>query len=165
MLMFSLPEPFQAMNQVMGRDGEAGTERDTGRAMSEENVKAFKRALEAANRRDLEVVLELLDPDVEWHARLPLAGGDSIYRGREAVRGFLLETWDLLAATYFDFPQVLDAGAKVVALGHFGGRGATSGVESKMPFAYVVEFRDGKAVRVRAYLDQDEALQAAGLSE
>jgi ketosteroid isomerase-like protein len=133
--------------------------------VSQENVEAFKRALEAANRRDLEVVLEVLDPDVEWQSRLPLAGGDAMYRGREAVREFLLETWDLLAATYFDFPQVPDAGAEVVALGHFAGRGATSGVETKMPFAYVVEFRDGKAVRVRAYLDHDEALQAAGLSE
>jgi ketosteroid isomerase-like protein len=132
--------------------------------MSEENVQAFKRALEAANRRDLEEVLEVLDPDVEWHSRLPLAGGDETYRGREAVREFLLETWDLLAATYFDFPQVLDAGDEVVALGHFGGRGAASGVETRMPFAYVVEFKAGKAVRVRAYLDHKEALQAAGVS-
>jgi ketosteroid isomerase-like protein len=34
-----------------------------------------------------------------------------------------------------------------------------------MLFAYVVEFKAGKVVRVRAYLDHDEALQAAGLSE
>jgi ketosteroid isomerase-like protein len=133
--------------------------------MSQENVEAFKRALEAATRRDLEALLELLDPDVEWHSRLPLAGRDSVHRGPEAVREFLVETWELLAETYFEFPQVLDAGAEVVALGHFGGRGATSGVETKMLFAYVVEFKAGKVVRVRAYLDHDEALQAAGLSE
>src|SRR5918994_7434095 len=35
--------------------------------MSKENVEAFKRALEAGNRRDFDALLEELDPEVEWH--------------------------------------------------------------------------------------------------
>ena len=39
-----------------------------------------------------------------------------------------------------------------------------SGIETQLPFAYVVQYAHGKAIRVRAYLDHDEALEAAGLS-
>ena len=35
--------------------------------MSRENVDSFKRGLDAYNRRDLDALLETLDPDVEWH--------------------------------------------------------------------------------------------------
>jgi hypothetical protein len=34
-----------------------------------------------------------------------------------------------------------------------------------MPFAYLADFRGGKAIRVRAYLDPNEALEAAGLQK
>jgi hypothetical protein len=34
--------------------------------MSQENVEAFKRAIEAANRQDLEGFLANCDPEVEW---------------------------------------------------------------------------------------------------
>ena len=33
--------------------------------MSQENVETFKRGLDAYNRRDIEALLEELDPDVE----------------------------------------------------------------------------------------------------
>ena len=35
--------------------------------MSQENVEAFKRALEAYNRRDIDSLIQVLDPEVEWH--------------------------------------------------------------------------------------------------
>jgi hypothetical protein len=34
--------------------------------MSEENVEAFKAAVEAANRQDVEAFLAQCDPEVEW---------------------------------------------------------------------------------------------------
>jgi ketosteroid isomerase-like protein len=133
--------------------------------MSEENVEAFKRALEAGNRQDIDGLLAELDPDVEWHAALPMLGGDAVYRGHGGVREFLLDVWEVIADTEFDFPEIRDAGDQVVGLGHFRGRGKGSGVETETPFAYVAEFRAGKAIRVRAYLDPNEALEAAGLRE
>jgi uncharacterized protein len=133
--------------------------------MSEENVEAFKLGIEAANRRDIEALLAELDPEVEWHARLPMAGGDAVYQGHEGVRAFLQDMWETLADTKFRFPEILDAGDQVVGLGRFSARGEMSGIETGTPFAYVVEYRHGKARRVRAFLDHDEALEAAGLSE
>jgi uncharacterized protein with GYD domain len=35
--------------------------------MSQENLETFKRGLDAYNRRDIDALLEELDPEVEWH--------------------------------------------------------------------------------------------------
>jgi len=133
--------------------------------MSQENVEAFKRAFEAGNHQDVEALLAELHPDVEWHAAFPMLGGDAVYRGHEGVREFLSEVWEVLADTQLEFREIRGVGDQVVAVGHFRGRGKGSGVEAETPFAYVVDFRGGKAIRVRSYLDPKEALEAAGLSE
>jgi len=38
--------------------------------MAEENVEAFRRGADAYNRRDVEAVLDRVDPEVEWHPLL-----------------------------------------------------------------------------------------------
>ena len=56
--------------------------------MSQENVEAFKRVIEALNRRDIESLLERYDPDVEERYALEsLHGGEAVvHRGHEGVR-------------------------------------------------------------------------------
>src|SRR3954451_25280618 len=51
-----------------------------------ENVEAFKRGLEARNRGDVETLLAVLDPEVEWHSALyALLGGEqTVFRGTTA---------------------------------------------------------------------------------
>ena len=44
-------------------------------------------------------------------------------------------------------------------------RGKGSGAETETPMGSVVDFQNGKVIRVRTYLDPNEALEAAGLSE
>ena len=53
--------------------------------MSQENVEAYKRAVEAANRRDLEGLMPELDPEVEWHSAV-VGMGSEVYRGAEGIR-------------------------------------------------------------------------------
>jgi ketosteroid isomerase-like protein len=38
-------------------------------------------------------------------------------------------------------------------------------VELTVPFVHLLNYRDGKVVRLKAYADRDEALEAAGLPE
>ena len=45
------------------------------------------------------------------------------------------------------------------------GRGKASGAETDALVVYLVEFRDGKAFRIRTFLDEAEALEAVGLRE
>ena len=51
----------------------------------------------------------------------------------------------------------------LAALGRNRGRGKDSGVPVEGPYGAVFEFRDGKISRIRLFLDQGEALRAAGL--
>jgi ketosteroid isomerase-like protein len=94
-----------------------------------------------------------------------MLGGEAVYRGHEGVRDFLRDVWQALDDTHFEFREIREIGDRVVAIGHFRGRGKASGAETKMPFAYVGDFKDGKAIQVRGYLDPNEALEAAGRSE
>ena len=57
--------------------------------MSQENVEAFKRAVDAINRGDVEASLKELDQDVEFHAFMEeLLGGEGrVYMGYAGVRG------------------------------------------------------------------------------
>ena len=135
--------------------------------MSQENVEAFKRGLDAFNRRDVEAMLEELDPEVEWHPLLQvLLGGEAtVYRGHEGVRELLGDLYEAFAEFQAEQSEVRDLGERVVAIGCFRGRGKQSGAKTESPIGWVVEFKNGKAVRVRDYVDPKDALEAAGLSE
>lgn len=133
--------------------------------MSQENVEVFRRGIEAANRSDTGAFLELLHPEVEWHTVLPMVGGDAIYRGIDGVRGLLEDVWGVLAATTYEFPDIRDLGDRLIAIGRIRVTGEASGAAIDSPFAYLIEFRDGKPCLIRSFLDPNKALEAAGLRE
>jgi ketosteroid isomerase-like protein len=72
---------------------------------------------------------------------------------------------EAFAEVEIETPEIRDLGDRIVATGRIRTRGKESGAESQSPFGYLAEVKDGKAIRVRAYLDPNEALEAAGLSE
>jgi|SRR5204863_4295111 len=135
--------------------------------MSQENVEVFKRAFDAINRRDAEALLPELDPEVEWHGAILMAMGGkrTVYRGHEGVREWLRDLYETLSEFHADYPEIRDLGDRMVAIGQVRGRGRVSGAEIESPHGTVVEFKNGKGIRVRTYLDPKEALEAAGLSE
>jgi len=51
----------------------------------------------------------------------------------------------------------------VVVVFHIRARGKASGAPVEMRLAHVITVRDGKAVRMKAYLDPEEARRAAQL--
>jgi ketosteroid isomerase-like protein len=135
--------------------------------MSQENVEAFKRGVEAYNRRDAHALVHDLDPTVEWHpALLVMLGGEAtVYHGHEGVRELLRDIDDTLAEIHVEFSEIRDPGEQVVAIGRIRTRGKASGALTESPLGYVADFRNGKVIRIRTYLDPSEALEAAGLSE
>ena len=135
--------------------------------MSEENVEAYKRAVEAINRRDVEALLPELDPEVEWHSAIliGMGGKETVYRGHEGIREWLRDLFETLSEFEAEYPEVRDLGERVLALGHLRARGAGSGAEIESPLGVVADFRNGRGLRARTYLDHREALEAAGLRE
>jgi ketosteroid isomerase-like protein len=129
--------------------------------MSQENGEAFKRAIEAYNRRDVEALLHELDTEIEWRPVLPVVlGGDAtVYRGHDGVRQLLRDLDEVLAERQLDFSDIRDVGDHVVATGSLRIRGKSSGALSESPFGCVAELKNGKAIRIQTYLDPSEALE------
>ena len=135
--------------------------------MSQENVEAFKRGLEAGNHGDVETLLQELDPAVEWHSALHalLGGEQTVFRGHDGVREMLRDLNEAFGEVRIEISEIRDLGGRLVAIGRTRTRGKTSGVETDTPLALVTEIRNGKTVSVQAYLDPRQALEAVGLSE
>jgi uncharacterized protein len=139
--------------------------RDTPRAMSEENVERVRGGYEAFARGDVDAVLELLAPDVDWHPAIAAILGVETLRGREAVRRFLsrdlFEGFDRFRADPLSFE---DLGDFVLVMVRYTGRGEGSGIELDQRFATLYEIRNGQTVTMRDYPTREEALEAAELS-
>jgi len=135
--------------------------------MSQENVEAFKRFADANNRRDVEALLKELDADVVWQSAVlgSLGGEATVHRGHAGVRKMLRDLYEAFSEFQVEFSEIRDLGDRVVATGRWITRGEESGVEITPPLASVVDFENGKAIRVRSYLDPKEALADAGLRE
>jgi ketosteroid isomerase-like protein len=135
--------------------------------MSEENVETFKRGVEAYNRRDIDAMLDELDPDVEWHSavHVMLGGEAMVYRGEEGMRDWFRDMDETFAELQVEFSEVKDLGDRIVATGRIRTRGKQSGAEVESSLGYLAHYKNGKATEVRTYLDPAEALKAAGLSE
>ena len=104
--------------------------RDTGRAVSQENVELVRRLLtlwnrasavgvEAAERsvalRELaDLAGEFFDPDIEWHDQSELPGA-TIHHGIEGVGRHLAAAQDALDYEHTDLVELLDADPRVLA--------------------------------------------------
>lgn len=135
--------------------------------MSQLNLETFERANDAINRRDVEALLLEVHPEVEWHPVLlaSVAGAKSVYHGHDGVREWIGDVDDSFERTVSEFSEVRDLGDRIIAFGHLRATGKESGAPVESPIFYVADFREGKAFRVWTYLDRDQALEAAGLSD
>jgi ketosteroid isomerase-like protein len=133
--------------------------------MSQQNVEAFKRAVAAYNRRDIDAFLEAFDPQVEWHSltQVMFGGEQSVYRGHRGIREGVREMDEALVELQVEYSEIRDLGERIVVIGRVSGRGRASGAETESPINWVIEFRNSKVIRMRDYLDRAEALEAAGL--
>ena len=132
--------------------------------MSQENVEAFKRGIEAGNRGDIETLLEVLDPELVWHSALhALMGGEAtVFRGHDGVRELFRDLSESFDEMHLEISEIRDLGDRLVAVGRTRARGKASGADVETPIGYVTEFRNGRAVSIRGYLDPNEAVEAAG---
>jgi ketosteroid isomerase-like protein len=133
--------------------------------MSQANVEAFERSIEAYNHNDVEGLLACLDAEIEWRPVLPvvLGGRTTVYRGHDGIREMLGDLDEILEERHLDFSEIHDVGDRVVAVGRLTIRGRGSGLRTESPFGWLGEFSDGKTTSIRTYLNPDEALQLAGL--
>jgi ketosteroid isomerase-like protein len=139
-----------------------GLSRDTARAMSEENVKALRRALSVAINEP-EDFFALFDEDIVWDPGEVFPAGKAY--GREGVRKFFRQwagTWDELS---LEVIEVIDGDSGVFVHQRQKGRGKGSGIVTEVDFWQVYVFFEGKVIRFAQKSDRETALKAAGVSE
>jgi ketosteroid isomerase-like protein len=134
--------------------------------MSRENVEMVRGSLEAWNRGDVDAWLESAHPQIEWVSEVVrrVEGAETVYRGPSEMRRFWDE-WHSVWDVTIDVSAIRDLGDTVLALACLRMRGEASGIDLERPVAYVFEFEEGLARRVRAYLEPQRALDAVGLRE
>jgi len=127
--------------------------------MSQENVEAARRCIEAYRSGDYEGALEYLAPDVVWEIgqELPARGPDEV---REVWRRWDAE-WEELET---EADEIVDAGDRLVVAVRYRGRGRVSGVEVDDLIFEVHTLRDGRCIRKIEFPTRAEALEAVGMS-
>jgi ketosteroid isomerase-like protein len=115
--------------------------------MSESNVELARRGYEAALRGDLDLIGDLLDPEVTWHGGDPTAEGGC--HNRDEALAFMRAAFERGGPG--ELVDVVDAGDKVVLIMR----------RASALTANVTTFRAGKVVEMVHYPDPDAALAAA----
>jgi ketosteroid isomerase-like protein len=131
--------------------------------MASADVELARRFISAFNARDVEGLIALCDPAVEFVSVLAAVEG-RVYRGHEGVRAWhrdleVLGDVRVQPEAYFDLDEQL------LVFYVASGRGQASGVEVAMPNAAVARSRDGAVVYYRAYTHRADALRDLGVTE
>jgi ketosteroid isomerase-like protein len=151
---------------------------DFGAAMSEKPIDVVRRmaekasrvtdpsgrAVDALDRETLDVVFGFYDPEAEIHEdpRFPEAG---VYQGIEAIDRYFAqftESFDEFTIEPEEFIELDEE--RVLNLFRLRTRGKGSGATAEATPGWIYTVRDGKVVRIEAYLERAEALAAAGLA-
>jgi ketosteroid isomerase-like protein len=132
--------------------------------MSQENVELAKRCFDAYNRRDIEALRALNDPDVEvdWSASRGLEAG--VYRGFDAVFDFYTGYLEAFEEIEFVAEGFIEVGESVVVPNVARSRGR-EGIEVLARSALLMTFRRGRVNRICLYQDTEQALKAVGLAQ
>ena len=131
--------------------------------MSTGNVELAREVLDALSRRDVERLVALSDPAVEWHSFFALGQDGGMYRGHEGVSQYMNDLTDALETGVAEVDDAMGIGDVTVLVGRLRVRGKESGAATEIPAGWMLKFVDGRLVRFRAFREPSEALAAVGL--
>jgi ketosteroid isomerase-like protein len=129
--------------------------------MSQENVEVLRRMIDAFNRGDRDEALAYYAAEVEYQTSGQFAD-EGVYRGPAGVQRLWAQLREDMEELNLSVSDIRAVGDRIFAAGMMRGRGKQSKAGFEQPFWYAVTFRDGLIVRVEAYVDRTQALEAAG---
>ena len=129
--------------------------------MGEADVEALERGYAALNCGDVSVVLDLLDPDIEWHEPGPSLEAGT-HRGRNSFERFLRGWLESFEGFRVQPERVVQRADQLVVVVRQTGTGRSSGVQVETRLAHVWTVADGKAVRWEAVPDLEVVLDDGG---
>ena len=111
---------------------------------------------------DPEPMIAASTPDFEMHL-IGITGEPVHYIGVAGIREFFRDVSESWESFRFEATEIRDLGDRVLVLADVRARGRASGAEVADRWAWIIELSDGKAASLRGFVDQREALAAAGL--
>jgi uncharacterized protein len=126
------------------------------------NVAVVRQAFDAFTLRDVERLVGVCSPDVEFHlptARLARTGQP--YRGHEGVRTYMSDAARVWAELRLEAREFHESADLVLAVGRVYAWGDGRVVET--PSAWVWRVVDGLVLRVEVFESRSAAFQAAGI--
>lgn len=121
----------------------------------------LRRAYEGFGRRDIDAVLSVMDPEIDWDATDALAH-TGVYHGHAGVTEYvesLSDAWEEFRLNPEQFTESGN-GAHVMVLGNVQGKLAANGQDVEARFAHVLQLdEDGKVTRLKVCLDREAALR------
>jgi ketosteroid isomerase-like protein len=131
--------------------------------------RAARLAAEALNRRDVDAILLVYDPDYEFrpaHEFVESGFMPARYRGPAGYQRFVSDWSEVWGADLRLEPlELIDLGTRVVTLYNVPARAQASGVPLTGQWATVSTLKNGRVIRDQVYLDHAEALDFVGLLE
>ncbi|KAB1188620.1 MULTISPECIES: nuclear transport factor 2 family protein [Haloferax] len=108
------------------------------------NVEILEDAYEAYNEGDLETVVSTFADDIEWVE--PEGGlGGGTHRGPDAVlNDIFMPTLDAMDEVAAKPERFIDGGDTVVVVGKLTGTAKGTGTRLAVPFAHIIDMKDGK---------------------
>jgi ketosteroid isomerase-like protein len=123
--------------------------------------------VEAYNRRDLDAVAIGFHPDLEYYPYREFVDAalvEPCYHGPSGYRTYIESTYEVWGADVRLEPtELIDLGDRFVLLADMPMRAQASGVPLAETYACVSTLKDGRVIRQQDFLDQAEALKAAGV--
>jgi ketosteroid isomerase-like protein len=132
--------------------------------MSEENVEIVRKAYEAFDHGDLTTLLAHFDPEVVSYTASPLPDPME-HVGHEGILQWIDNWTGAFEEFEMEPTEYIDLGDKVIVCALQRATGAASGVPVEQTFWFLQVLRNGTIVRIGIHATEDQALEAAGLSE
>ena len=123
------------------------------------NAAAMRRSIDAYNAGDLDGLVEVAHPEIEWEVA-PEHPASTTHRGIDAVRAYHDDWRNTLEGLRVDLRSIVESGDDVLTVCVLRGKVAGSGADVEVEIAFLTTFRDGQAIRVEEFLDRDEAMTA-----
>ena len=133
--------------------------------MQTAQLQLVRKIFDAFEHRDVDALLELAHPDVEFSAvTARIAADGRPYVGQEGLRRYFEDVdqvWEELRPVPQEHHELPDG---VLSLGRVYARGR-DGVLVDSPAGWLWRLRDGKVTSGKVFSSREEALSAAGLAE
>jgi uncharacterized protein len=130
-----------------------------------EAIETLRQAYAALNRDGIDSALRFLDQSIEFVPVPDWLPDAEHFHGHDGVRAWFAKIGEVFDIDHWEPREYVDAGDRLVISVTITGKARATGIRGQLELYQVWTVRRHKAVRMEAFLDRAQALEAAGHSE